>query len=233
MITVRDRNDRGHTKTGWLDSHHTFSFGAYHDPANMGFGALRVINDDRIIPGAGFPTHGHRDMEIISYVVSGAVEHKDSMGTGSIIRPGDVQRMSAGTGVTHSEFNPSKDEGARFLQVWITPEQAGLKPSYEQKNFSQRERTDTLRRVASQDGQNGAVKVHQDVSIYATMLTAGSEVTHTIARGRQIWVQVVQGCVNINDTELREGDGAAVTDETSITLSSQTGAEVLVFDLAA
>ncbi len=233
MITVRDRNDRGHTKTGWLDSHHTFSFGAYYDPDNMGFGKLRVINDDRIIPGAGFPTHGHRDMEIISYVVSGAVEHKDSMGTGSIIRPGDVQRMSAGTGVTHSEFNPSKDEGARFLQVWITPEQAGLKPSYEQKNFPAHERTDVLRQVVDREGGDGAVKVHQDVSIYATMLTAGSEVTHTIARGRQIWVQVVQGCVNINDTELCEGDGAAVTDETSITLSSQTGAEVLVFDLAA
>ena len=233
MITVRDSNDRGHTTIGWLDSHHTFSFGEYYDPANMGVGALRVINDDRIIPGAGFPTHGHRHMEIISYVVSGALEHKDSMGTGSIIRPGDVQRMSAGTGVTHSEFNPSKDEGARFLQIWITPEKVGLKPSYEQKNFPSGQRTDVLKRVADREGREGAVKVHQDVSIYATMLTGGSEVTHTIAPGRQIWVQVVQGHVNINDTDLREGDGAAVTDLTAITLSSQAGAEVLVFDLTA
>jgi hypothetical protein len=233
MIIVRDRNDRGHTKIGWLDSHHTFSFGDYYDPDNMGFGSLRVINDDRVIPGAGFPTHGHRDMEIISYVVSGALEHKDSMGTGSIIRPGDVQRMSAGTGVTHSEFNPSKEEGARLLQIWIMPEKAGLDPSYEQKSFSENERTNILRLVADRAGKEGAVKVHQDVSIYATTLTDGGEVLHPIAPGRKVWVQVVQGTVQVNDTDLREGDGAAVTDLTEITLFSQTGAEVLVFDLAA
>ena len=233
MITVRDRNERGHTKIGWLDSYHTFSFGDYYDPANMGFGSLRVINDDRVIPGAGFPTHGHRDMEIISHVVSGALEHKDSMGTGSIIRPGDVQRMSAGTGVTHSEFNPSTEEGARFLQIWILPEKSGLAPSYEQKNFPERDRTNALQLVADREGKDGAVTVHQDVSIYAATLTDGSAVTHAIASDRQVWVQVVLGMVNINTTELHEGDGAAVNDLTDITLSSQTGAEVLVFDLAA
>ncbi len=233
MITLRDRNDRGHTKIGWLDSHHTFSFGEYHDPANMGFGALRVINDDRIIPGAGFPTHGHRDMEIISYVVNGALEHKDSMGTGAVIRPGDVQRMSAGTGITHSEFNPSKDEGTRLLQIWIVPEKAGLVPSYEQKNFPVTDRTNELRLVADREGREGAVKVHQDVSIYATTLTEGGQVAHDISSGRQVWVQVVQGIVKLNEAELREGDGAAVTELSKITLSSQIGADVLVFDLAA
>ena len=233
MLTIRKSEERGHANHGWLDSYHTFSFANYYDPQHMAFRSLRVINQDQIAGGKGFGTHPHRDMEIISYVVSGALEHKDSMGTGSIIRPGDVQRMSAGTGVTHSEFNPSKDEGARFLQIWITPEKVGLKPSYEQKNFPSGQRTDVLKRVADREGREGAVKVHQDVSIYATMLTGGSEVTHTIAPGRQIWVQVVQGHVNINDTDLREGDGAAVTDLTAITLSSQAGAEVLVFDLAA
>lgn len=233
MITVRDRNDRGHTKIGWLDSNHTFSFGDFYDPAHMGFGSLRVINDDRVIPGAGFPTHGHQDMEIISYVVSGALEHKDSMGTGSIIRPGDVQRMSAGTGVTHSEFNPSKDDGTRFLQIWITPETIGLEPSYEQKTFPDRERTNRLRRIVDHDGRDGAVTVHQDVSLYATTLTDGGEVSHTLAPNRQAWVQVVQGIATVNDVDLREGDGAAITDVNEINLSSRLGAEVLFFDLAA
>lgn len=232
MITVRNHDERGQTQTGWLDSRHTFSFSDYRDPAHMGFRSLRVINDDRVIPGAGFPTHGHRDMEIISYVVEGALEHKDSMGTGSIIKPGDVQRMTAGTGVTHSEFNPSTDEGARFLQIWIMPEQTGLTPSYEQKAFPQNQRTDQLRLVADGEARNGAVKVHQEVSLYAVDLSDNAVLAHTFAPGRHGWVQVVRGSVNVNDFALREGDGAAISDEDSVTLSSETGAEALLFDLA-
>lgn len=232
MITVRNRDDRGHTKIGWLDSQHTFSFGQYYDPAHMGFRSLRVINDDRVIPGAGFPTHGHRDMEIISYVVDGALEHKDSMGTGSIIRPGDVQRMSAGTGVTHSEFNPSQEESARFLQIWVEPEKTGIDPSYEQKAFAPEERENQLRLVVDREGRDGAVKVHQDVSMYAAALTENGIVAYTIESGRHVWIQVVRGIVELNGKELREGDGAAISDNIEITLSSEVGAEVLLFDLA-
>ena len=232
MITVRDRDSRGQTQTGWLDSRHTFSCADYHDPNHMGFRALRVINDDRIIPGAGFPTHGHRDLEIISYVVDGALEHKDSMGNGSVISPGEVQRMTAGTGVTHSEFNPSDDNGARFLQIWIIPEHAGLEPSYEQKTFAAEDRLNTLRLVVDYNSENGAVLVHQDVRIYAVTLTDGLEVSHTIDPDRHAWVQVVRGLVTVNGESLREGDGAAIVEEESVILSSGTGAEIFLFDLA-
>lgn len=232
MITVRDRNTRGHTDMGWLESRHTFSFGGYMNPAHMGFRTLRVINDDRVIAGAGFPTHGHRDMEIISYVVDGALEHKDSMGNGSIIRPGDVQRMTAGTGVTHSEFNPSETDGARFLQIWIVPEKAGLAPGYEQKQFPVTDRTDMLRLVASRDGRDGSVTVHQDADIYAVILSETGSVTHTFGEDRHGWVQVVRGIATLNGETLREGDGAAVIAVDQVALSSPVGAEVLLFDLA-
>jgi len=198
----------------------------------MGFRSLRVINDDRVIPGAGFPTHGHRDMEIVTYVVDGALEHKDSMGNGSIITPGDVQRMTAGTGVAHSEFNPSETEGGRFLQIWILPEKAGLEPGYEQKNFAVEDRADRLRLVASRNGRDGAVTIHQDAEMYSTILSGGSEVTHTFAAGRHGWVQVVRGVVDLGGETLREGDGAAISDVETVTLSSTIGAEVLLFDLA-
>lgn len=236
MITIRKSDARGHADFGWLDSRHTFSFGEYHDPNHMGFGALRVINDDRVTPGAGFPTHGHRDMEIISYVVEGALEHKDSMGTGSIIKPGDVQRMTAGTGVTHSEFNPSASDGARFLQIWIVPEKAGLKPSYEQKAFPQSERQNRLRLVADKDGRDGAVIVHQDVSLYAGTLDDQEVLVHPVSPDRRVWIQVVRGLLDIGlqDTthNLREGDGAAISDISELKLSSSAGAEILLFDLA-
>ncbi len=232
MISIRDRNTRGHTDMGWLDSRHTFSFGGYMDPAHMGFRTLRVINDDRVIPGAGFPTHGHRDMEIISYVVDGALEHKDSMGNGSIIRPGDVQRMTAGTGVSHSEFNPSDTEGARFLQIWIVPEKTGLTPGYEQKQFPVADRTDVLRLVASRDGRDGSVTIHQDGDIYAAVLSEDGEVTHAFGEDRHGWVQVVRGVVELDGETLREGDGAAINAVEHMTLSSKVGAEVLLFDLA-
>lgn len=236
MITIRDRNTRGHSDIGWLDSRHTFSFGDYRDPAHMGFRSLRVINDDRIIPGAGFPTHGHRDMEIISYVVDGALEHKDSIGTGSTIRPGDVQRMTAGTGVTHSEFNPSAENGVRLLQIWIVPEKAGLKPSYEQKTFSKEQRNNQLCLVADNRGRDGAIKVHQDVQIYAATLSDAGRVNHAIEQGRHVWLQVVRGLVGMRvggeTANLREGDGVAMSDVDAVALSSRTGAEVLLFDLA-
>jgi len=236
MIKIRDRHTRGQTNIGWLDSRHTFSFGEYHDPAQMGFRSLRVINDDRITPGAGFPTHGHRDMEIISYVVDGALEHKDSMGTGSVIKPGDVQRMTAGTGVTHSEFNPSSSNGARFLQIWIEPEASGLEPGYEQKTFPEAQRTNQLCLVADRQGTDEAIKVHQDVQMFAATLTDGGEVAHEIAPGRHVWIQVVRGVVTAKadnkEDKLREGDGVAMSDVTSVTLSSSAAAEILLFDLA-
>ena len=236
MITLRDHKTRGHTDIGWLDSRHTFSFGEYQDPNHMGFRSLRVINDDRIKPGAGFSTHGHRDMEIISYVVEGALEHKDSMGTGSIIKPGDVQRMTAGTGITHSEFNPSSSEGMRLLQIWITPEKTGLKPSYEQKTFQQGERFNQMRLVADREGRDGAILVHQDVSIYAMTLESEAEISHSVSPDRYVWVQVVRGFLEVkldgNVHVLREGDGTAISDTSVIQLSSQVGVDVLLFDLA-
>ena len=232
MIIVRDRHTRGHTQMGWLDSHHTFSFGGYSDPDHMGFGALRVINDDRVTPGGGFGEHGHQDMEIISYVLEGALEHRDSLGNGSVIVPGDVQRMSAGTGVTHSEFNASKNEPVHFLQLWIIPEFQGIAPSYEQKRFPPEERQGRLRLIGDRWGTEGAVTIHQDARLYAGELAEGEAITHEIADGRRVWLHVARGLVRLNGDELREGDGAAITDERKINLDTDLRAEVLLFDLA-
>jgi redox-sensitive bicupin YhaK (pirin superfamily) len=232
MIYLRKAAERGHTDAGWLDSRHSFSFGEYHDPGHMGFRALRVINDDRVAPGAGFGTHPHRDMEIVSYVVSGALEHKDSIGTGSVIRPGEVQRMSAGTGIRHSEYNASRTEPVHFLQIWILPERAGLAPGYEQRAYSAAERTDRLRLVADRHGTDGALTVHQDVKLYATTLTAGAKLDVPIAAGRYAWLHVVQGTVTAFGQPLGAGDGLALADEGSLHLESGGGAELLLFDLA-
>jgi redox-sensitive bicupin YhaK (pirin superfamily) len=232
MITVRPSRERGHAQHGWLDSRHTFSFADYHDPRHMGFRALRVINEDRVSPGQGFGTHPHRDMEIISYVLEGGLEHKDSLGTGSVIRPGDVQRMSAGTGVLHSEFNASSTAPVHFLQIWIVPEARGLSPSYEQKSFAPEERANRLRLVAGRDGREGALTVHQDVSLYAGLLDAGTTLTHPLGPGRHAWVQVARGAVDLGGRPLAAGDGAALSDEPGLSLRATEPAELLVFDLA-
>jgi len=232
-LTIRKSNERGRASFGWLDSHHTFSFGHYHDDAHMGFGALRVINDDRVAPGAGFPPHPHSDMEILSYVVEGALAHKDSLGTGSVIRPGDVQRMSAGTGIRHSEFNASETEPVQFLQIWIIPEARGIAPGYEQKRFEPAEKRGRLRLVGSRDGRDGSVTIHQDVDLYAGLLSVGEAVTHNLAAGRGGWVQVARGSVRLNGETLREGDGAVVETPGPLSLEGVDDAEVLVFDLAA
>jgi redox-sensitive bicupin YhaK (pirin superfamily) len=232
MITVRHAEERGRSAIDWLDSRHTFSFADYHDPKHMGFRALRVLNDDRVSASSGFGSHSHRDMEIISYVLSGELGHKDSMGTGSTIVPGDVQRMSAGTGVTHSEWNHSKSEAVHFLQIWIVPEKKGAPPGYEQKRFAPEELANTLKLVASRDGRDGSVTVHQDVALYATKLSPGGSVTHALAKDRHAWVQVARGGVELNGTRLGEGDGAALHDEALLTLRATSDAEVLVFDLA-
>jgi len=234
MITIRPAQDRGTANFGWLDSRHTFSFGNYHDPNYMGFADLRVINEDKVTSGQGFGTHGHRDMEIISYVLEGALEHKDSIGTGSVIRPGDVQRMSAGTGIQHSEFNASKTEPVHFLQIWILPEQKGIKPSYEQKTFSEEEKRGTLRLVGSRDGRDGSITIHQDVNLYASTLPDGETVSHPLAEGRVAWLQVVRGAVQLNDQPLTAGDGAAIAQESRITLQGAAkDTEVLLFDMVA
>jgi redox-sensitive bicupin YhaK (pirin superfamily) len=232
MIVVRDRGRRGRTQFGWLDSQHTFSFGDYHDPNHMGFRSLRVINDDRVIPGAGFGTHGHRDMEIVSYVLEGALAHKDSLGTGSTIRPGDVQRMSAGTGITHSEFNASQTEPVHFLQIWILPESRGLAPGYEQRSFPTAERHNRFKLVADRHGTDGALTIHQDVKLYVATLEAGAALTQPLPADRYAWLQVASGVVSLEGDELRAGDGAAISGEASIHLESAPGAELLLFDLA-
>lgn len=231
MITLRHRDERGVSRLGWLDSRHTFSFDHYYDPRHMGFRSLRVINDDRITPGAGFPTHGHRDMEIVSYVLAGALDHKDSMGTGSTIAAGDVQRMSAGTGVMHSEFNHSQSEPGHFLQIWILPERKGLVPGYEQRTFSTQEKRGRLRLVASRDGRDGSVTIHQDADLYATVLEPGEGATHALRQGRAAWVQVARGKVVMNGTALEAGDGASVTGESTLEIEGKEAAEVLLFDL--
>lgn len=233
MIRVRRSEERGHANHGWLDSHHTFSFANYYDPEHMGFGALRVINDDRVAPGEGFGKHPHRDMEILTYVVEGALEHKDSMGTGSVIRPGDLQRMSAGTGVAHSEYNHSRDEPVRFLQIWIVPERRGLEPSYAQKRF---EREGRLTLVASPDGRDGALTVHQDVALYAALLDPGATVTHSLATGRRAWLQLVDGEVTLTTSAgsetLRAGDGAAIERIPELRIEASAPTNLLLFDLA-
>jgi quercetin 2,3-dioxygenase len=231
MIRVRRSEDRGHAQHGWLDSRHTFSFADYHEPAQMGFRALRVINEDRVAPAEGFPTHAHRDMEILSYVLEGGLEHKDSLGTGSVIRPGDVQRMSAGTGVAHSEFNASRSEPVHFLQIWIVPERRGLTPGYEQKHFPEESREGQLRLIASPNGEAGSVSIHQDVRLYSALLAPGQSVRHALASGRHAWVQVARGAVHLGDQTLRAGDGAAISEEQAISLSADAPSEVLLFDL--
>jgi len=232
MLTLRKNTDRGHANHGWLDTWHTFSFADYHDPEHMGFSDLRVINDDRVQPGQGFGTHGHRDMEIITYVLDGALEHKDSMGNGSVIRPGNVQRMSAGRGVRHSEFNASRTDAVHLLQIWIEPNVTGIEPGYEEKNFSDDEKRGRLRLIASSDGRDGSVTIHQDARVYAALLDGADTVTHALATGRRAYVHVARGAVTVNGQQLVGGDGARISKENSIVLSDASKAEVLLFDLA-
>lgn len=232
MIKVRRADARGHFDFRWLNTFHTFSFGDYYDPSFMGFRSLRVINEDFVRGGRGFPTHGHRDMEIITYILSGALEHRDSMGNGSIIRPGDVQRMSAGTGVTHSEANPSRDDAVHLLQIWILPAEQGLAPSYEQQAFTEDQKQGRLCLVASADGREGSVTVHQDASVYASVLSKDQQVTHSLTPGRHAWLQVARGSVALNGELLNQGDGAAISAEEKVSISGREDSEVLLFDLA-
>jgi len=232
MITVRPSHERGVANLGWLDSRHTFSFGHYFDPQQMGLGPLRVINEDRVRPGAGFDTHGHRDMEINSYVLEGALEHRDSIGTGSVIRPGDVQVMSAGSGIRHSEFNHSKQEPVHFLQIWVLPDREGISPRYDQKTFSQVEKRGRLRLIGSPDGRDDSIVIHQDVEIFAVLLNSGEAVTRAFAAGRKGWVQVVRGAGEVNGKAVRAGDGVALEGEADLNVTSAADdSEFLVFDL--
>lgn len=231
MITLRKAHERGHFDFGWLDTSHTFSFGEYVDPDHMGFRALRVINDDLIAPAQGFGTHGHRDMEILSWIAEGSLEHKDSLGNGSVIRPGDLQRMSAGTGVRHSEFNPSPTERTRLIQVWILPERSGLAPGYEQRHFPPADRANRLRLVAG-DGRDGSVKLHQDVELWTALLEPGRSVAHDFRPRRHGWLQVVRGDLDLGGRTLSTGDGVALSEEPSLAVRAETPAEILLFDLA-
>ncbi len=231
MIALRKSAERGYADHGWLKSFHTFSFAGYYDPEHMGYGPLRVINEDRVDPGEGFGKHPHRDMEIISYVLDGELEHKDSIGTGSVIRPGDVQRMSAGTGVTHSEYNPSPKNPVHFLQIWIEPAERGIKPSYEQKFFGPEDKRGKLRLVASPDARDGSVKIHQDAYLYATLVDGDESVSHALAEGRKAYVHVARGSVTVNGQALRAGDALRVDSESNIEIGDGRNAEVLLFDL--
>jgi len=230
VLQIRPRDRRGHAEHGWLDSWHTFSFADYYDPTYMGFSVLRVINEDFVAPGKGFPTHGHRDMEIVTWILEGALEHKDSLGSGSVIRPGEVQRMSAGTGIRHSEFNPSKTEPVHLLQIWLLPDRQGVTPGYEQKRFDDAELANRLRLLASPDGAAGSVTIHQDARLYVARLDR-TELTHALAPGRRAWVQVARGEVALNGQLLAAGDGAALENEATVSLAAADGAEVLLFDL--
>jgi redox-sensitive bicupin YhaK (pirin superfamily) len=232
MITIRRADERGHANFGWLDTYHTFSFNTYYDPKHMGFRSLRVINEDTVSPGQGFGTHGHRDMEILSYVLEGALEHKDSMGSGSVLKADDVQRMTAGTGVTHSEFNHSRTEPVHFIQIWILPEKQGLEPGYEEKTIPNEEKRGKLRVVASPDGRQGSIKIHQDALIYASVLNKGDSIEHRLAPGRHAWVQVARGDLHVNGKRLRHGDGAAVSEEPTLRLDGDGEAEILLFDVS-
>jgi quercetin 2,3-dioxygenase len=232
MLTVRPSEERGAFDHGWLDTKHTFSFADYQDPRHMGFRSLRVINEDVVAPGKGFGTHGHRDMEIITYVLDGALQHRDSMGNGSIIRPGDVQRMTAGTGVTHSEFNPSAGEQVHLLQIWILPERSGLPPGYEQRTFSADERRDRLKLVASRSARDGSLTVHQDADLFAAFLSPGQELVHALGPKRHAWVQVARGALAVNGTEVAAGDGVALSEEPRVVLRAEQPTEILLFDLA-
>ena len=232
MITIRKSEERGHLNHGWLDTYHTFSFDQYYEAAHMHFHSLRVINEDRVAAGKGFPTHSHRDMEIITYILSGALEHRDSMGNGSVIRPGDVQRMSAGTGVSHSEFNPSDSEAVHLLQIWIMPRARNLPSSYEQKAFSEDERRNRLRLVASSDGTDGSVTIQQDAKVYAAILDRDATIEHPVSDGRYSWIQMARGNITVNGNALNQGDGAAVSRESLLKIVAADEAELLLFDLA-
>ena len=232
MISVRPAGERGHFDHGWLDTYHTFSFASYQDPGHMGFRALRVINEDRVKPGEGFRTHAHRDMEILTWVLEGGLEHKDNMGNGSIIRPGDLQRMSAGTGVTHSEFNPSREAPVHLLQIWLLPSRRGLPPSYEEKHFPSEARRGHLCLIAAGDGRQGAVTIHQDAELWTALLEPGESLRHALKPGRSAWLQVARGEVSLKSTTLGAGDGAAVSGEAALEITASAPAEVLVFDLA-
>lgn len=231
MLQLRPAAERGTTQIDWLDSRHSFSFGGYHDPQHMGFRALRVINDDRVAAGAGFGTHAHRDMEILTYVLEGALEHRDSIGTGSVIRAGELQKMSAGTGIRHSEFNASRTEPVHFLQIWIVPERTGLQPGYQQLSFDPKDRSGRLQRVAANEAREDVIRVHQDVRLYLTNLAADQRVTHALAPDRHAWVHVARGEVTVNGTRLLAGDGVAVSDEQRIELGTESQGEALLFDL--
>jgi redox-sensitive bicupin YhaK (pirin superfamily) len=230
-MQLRRAQDRGHADHGWLNSWHSFSFAEYYDPEHVHFGALRVINEDRVEPGMGFGTHAHRDMEIVSYVLEGKLEHKDSLGTGSVIVPGDVQRMSAGTGVRHSEYNPSRDEAVHFLQIWIVPDKEGIAPSYEQKHIRAADKRGRLRLIASPDARDGSVLLHQDAAIYASVLDGDESVTHVLKPGRRAYVHIARGIAHVNGARLLAGDAAMITDEVKITIDRADSAEVLLFDL--
>ena len=232
MIIVRQHNERGRTTWPWLDSYHTFSFGDYHDPSHMSFRSLRVINEDFIQPDQGFGMHPHKNMEIVTYVVQGALEHKDSLGTGSVIRPGDIQRMSAGTGIFHSEFNPSKKESVHLLQIWIMPDKNGHPPSYEQKTFRDTLKAGELKLIASPDGHDDSVTLHQNVNLFTAELEPGNKVNHDIAQNRHAWIQLIHGKIRVNGLTLNPGDAAAVSDEKNISIESLEKAEFLLFDLA-
>ena len=231
MIIHRKASERGHADFGWLDSHHSFSFGQYYDPSHMGFGALRVINDDRVAGGGGFDTHGHKDMEILSYVLEGGLAHRDSLGSGSVIRPGDIQLMSAGTGILHSEFNASEHDPVRFLQIWIIPEKQGLQPSYAEQHFPETERRNRLRLIASSDGHDGSLKIRQDAAIHASVLEAGASLSHVLKPGRRYWLQVAAGTLAVNGHALVEGDGLALVKEENLAITARTKSEFLLFDL--
>lgn len=231
MITIRKSDDRGHFNHGWLDTYHTFSFSRYYDPAHMGFRALRVINEDLVAAGKGFGAHPHDNMEILTYIVSGALEHKDSLGTGSTIRPGDIQRMTAGTGIQHSEFNPSKTDPVHLLQIWLQPAQRGHKPSYDQKHFSEAERRDRLRLIASPDAADGSIKVTEDIRLYASLLSEGKRAEIEIKPGRHAWVQLIAGAIDVNGARLEAGDGAAISDEARLAIAAGQDSELIVFDL--
>jgi len=233
MITVRRSTDRGHLDHGWLDTFHTFSFGSYHDPEHTHFRSLRVMNEDWVAAGHGFPTHPHRDMEIVTYVLEGALEHRDSMGNGEVLRPGEFQRMTAGTGITHSEFNPSPEEPVHLYQIWLFPDRQGHAPSYEQKRFDEAGRANRFQLVASPDAAEGSLRIHQDARIYLATLEAGRELGTELAAGRHAWLQVLRGAVSLADgAELQAGDGAAISDERNLTITASPAAEVMLFDLA-
>ncbi len=232
MVTIRKADERGHANHGWLDTYHTFSFSSYRDPAHVHFRALRVMNEDFVAPGQGFGTHPHENMEIVTYVLAGALEHKDSMGHGEVLRPGEFQRMSAGTGITHSEFNPSSTEPVHLYQIWLFPEQKGITPSYEQKRFAEEERHNRLRLVASRDAAEGSLLIHQDARIYLSSLDKGKQVNYELANNRHAWLQVLRGRVTLNGEQLNTSDGAAVSEESQLTIQVDDDAEIMLFDLA-